>query len=68
MLGSLQPHVLLLGEITPQAATLYAFITNVTWGSRLVGLEPQTESQYEARANFENGLPLVWLTIPLVAG
>jgi len=37
MLGSLQPHVLLLGEITPQAATLYDFITNVSWGSRLVG-------------------------------
>jgi len=28
MLGALQTNVLLLGEITPQAATLYGFITN----------------------------------------
>lgn len=30
MLGSLETNVLLLGEITPQAATLYAFITNIS--------------------------------------
>jgi hypothetical protein len=29
MLGDYQTHVILLGEITAQAATLYAYITNV---------------------------------------